>query len=289
MLGRLPAFRALFAKGLADEAMRGHRELVQRALRPVMLRRTKAAVLSDLPDKIEQTLWCELEPDQRQRYDQLAGHFRAELLDPGEGGALGNQQRMVVLQALMRLRQAACHEGLLDPARRTAASAKFDVLLPRLAELVEEGHKVLVFSQFVTLLDLVAAQLDRRGIPCERLDGGTRDRDERVRRFQTDPACAVFLISLKAGGFGLNLTAADYVFLLDPWWNPAAELQAIDRAHRIGQRRPVHAYRIVCRGTVEERVLELQQKKRALCEAILGDDRSLLQDLTRADVELLLG
>lgn len=154
---------------------------------------------------------------------------------------------------------------------------------------MEEGHKVLVFSQFVTLLDLVAAQLDRRGIPCERLDGGTRDRDERVRRFQTDAACAVFLISLKAGGFGLNLTAADYVFLLDPWWNSAAELQAIDRAHRIGQRRPVHAYRIVCRGTVEERVLELQQKKRALCEAILGDDRSLLQDLTRADVELLLG
>ena len=287
MLGRLQAFRGLFGRDVDAEAMRGHRELVQRALRPVLLRRTKAQVLTDLPEKVEQTLWCDLEPAQRQRYEQLRRHFRDLLLDGAE--VLEDQKRFAVLEALLRLRQAACHEGLLDPKRRSAPSAKLEVLLPRLEELAAEGHKVLVFSQFTTFLDLVEPALTERGIGFCRLDGQTRDRPAAVRSFQEDPQCAVFLISLKAGGFGLNLTAADYVFVLDPWWNPAAELQAIDRAHRIGQRRTVHAYRLVCRGTVEERVLELQQQKKALCEAILGNERSLLQDLTRADLDALLG
>ena len=146
-----------------------------------------------------------------------------------------------------------------------------------------------MFSQFTSFLDLVEPRLRERGLRFQRLDGATRDRAARVARFQQDPDHPVFLISLKAGGFGLNLTAASYVFVLDPWWNPAVEMQAIDRAHRIGQQRTVHAYRLVCRGTVEERVLELQAGKKALCEAILGNERSLLQDLTRADLELLLG
>jgi hypothetical protein len=138
-------------------------------------------------------------------------------------------------------------------------------------------------------LDLLEIQLHARKLTWERLDGSTRDRPRRIERFQTDAACSMFLISLKAGGYGLNLTAAHYVFLLDPWWNPAVEMQAIDRAHRIGQTRSVNAYRLVCRGTVEEHVLALQQRKKALCEAILGNERSRLQDLTRADLELLLG
>ncbi len=286
MLGRLAAFRSLFGGDATAAAMAHNRDNVQRALRPVLLRRTKAQVLPDLPAKIEQTLWCELEPAQRQRYDALAAHYRTKLLD---GGAeLGTDQRFVVLEALLRLRQAACHEGLLDPTRRAQPSAKLDVLLPRLEQLAAEGHQALVFSQFTSFLDLVEAELGQRGIAAERLDGQTRDRAARVQRFQTDPRCTVFLISLKAGGFGLNLTAADYVFVLDPWWNPAAEMQAIDRAHRIGQLRTVHAYRLVCRGTVEERVLELQEQKKALCEAILGNERSLLQDMTRDDLQLLL-
>ncbi|MBX3464531.1 MAG: DEAD/DEAH box helicase [Planctomycetes bacterium] len=287
MLGRLPAFRALFGKDANDASMARNRELVQRALRPVLLRRTKAQVLQDLPEKVEQTLWCELEPAQRKRYDALRRFYRAELLD--EGGFGDGKQRFVVLEALLRLRQAACHEGLLDRRMRAAPSAKFEELLPRLEDLAAEGHKALVFSQFTSLLDLLQPQLQQRGLAFERLDGRTRDRAGRVERFQTDPACPVFLISLKAGGFGLNLTAASYVFLLDPWWNPAVEMQAIDRVHRIGQKRAVNAYRVVCRDTVEERVLELQQQKRALCEAILGNERSLLQDLTRQDLELLLG
>ncbi|MBK8096523.1 MAG: DEAD/DEAH box helicase [Planctomycetes bacterium] len=285
MLGRLPAFRALFGSEVAVEGLNQNRELVQRALRPVLLRRTKAQVLTDLPEKVEQTLWCELEPANRRRYDRLREHYRKLLL---EGPQLDHKQRFVALEALLRLRQAACHEGLLDPRLHDAASAKLDALLPQLSELTDEGHKVLVFSQFTTFLDLVEPRLRAAGIRFERLDGSTRDRAARVERFQQDAAVQVFLISLKAGGFGLNLTAADYVFVLDPWWNPAAEMQAIDRAHRIGQKRVVHAYRLVCKDTVEERVLELQQQKKALCEAILGNERSLLQDLTREDLAMLL-
>jgi hypothetical protein len=287
MLGKLPAFRALLARDIDQDRLREHGALLQRTLRPVLLRRTKQQVLTDLPAKVEQTLWCELGQAQRRRYETLREHYRAELLaGPGE---LDQRQRFTVLEALLRLRQAACHEGLLPGRSAVTDSAKFDALLPQLEELAEAGHKALVFSQFTSLLDLLEPQLQQRGIAFERLDGTTRRRPERIARFQQDPACRVFLISLKAGGFGLNLTAASYVFVLDPWWNPAAEMQAIDRAHRIGQQRTVHAYRLVCRGTVEERVLELQQRKKVLCEAILGQERSVLQDLTRADLELLLG
>jgi SNF2 family DNA or RNA helicase len=145
-----------------------------------------------------------------------------------------------------------------------------------------------VFSQFTSLLKLVRDRLDARGVVYEYLDGRTRDRQARVERFQTDPACPLFLISLKAGGLGLNLTAAEYVFLLDPWWNPAVERQAIDRTHRIGQENRVFAYRLIARGTVEEKVLELQKSKRELAESIIGEDNALIRDLKAEDLELLL-
>jgi len=154
--------------------------------------------------------------------------------------------------------------------------------------VIEEGHKALVFSQFTTLLGIVRDRLDRGGVSYEYLDGRTRDRAARVRRFEEDADCQLFLVSLKAGGLGLNLTAADYVFLLDPWWNPAAEAQAIDRTHRIGQTRPVFAYRLIARDTVEEKVLALQQTKRELADAILTTDNSLIRALRREDLEVLL-
>ncbi len=160
--------------------------------------------------------------------------------------------------------------------------------MPHLDELISEGHKALVFSQFTSMLAIVKKHLDRRGVVYEYLDGQTRDRKERVNRFQTDPACGAFLISLKAGGLGLNLTAADYVFLLDPWWNPAVEAQAIDRAHRVGQTRNVFAYRLICRDSVEEKIAELQGQKRSLADAILQSEVSLLKDLTVDDLEKLL-
>jgi hypothetical protein len=263
------------------------REILGKALRPFILRRTKAQVAKDLPAKTEKTVFCDLEPDQRKLYDELRDHYRRSLLAQVDKVGLG-RSKIQVLEALLRLRQAACHPGLIDKKRAADSSAKLDVLLPQLKEVVEEGHKALVFSQFTSLLAIVRKRLDAEKITYEYLDGKTRDRQERVEQFQTDPKCRLFLISLKAGGVGLNLTAAEYVFLLDPWWNPAVEAQAIDRSHRIGQTKPVFAYRIIARNTVEEKVLALQQSKRELADAILGGDGSLITDLKREDLELLL-
>jgi SNF2 family DNA or RNA helicase len=193
-----------------------------------------------------------------------------------------------VLEALLRLRQAACHPGLLDPTRRTGRSAKLDVLVPELCTLRDNGQKALVFSQFRALLDLTRPHLEAEGIGCAQLDGTTKDREATVARFQTDPGCSVLLVSLKAGGVGLNLTAAEYVFLLDPWWNPAAEAQAIDRAHRLGQTRAVFAYRLIARDTVEERIAELQQRKRLLAESVIRGDGAPLKDLSLEELEELL-
>ena len=263
------------------------REILGKALRPFILRRTKDEVAKDLPAKTEQTVYCELEGEQKKLYDELRDHYRTALLSRVDAVGMG-KSKIMVLEALLRLRQAACHPGLIDKTRGAESSAKLDVLLPQIAEVIEEGHKALVFSQFTGLLSIVRKRLDADKIPYEYLDGKTRDRAARVEKFQTDPNCKLFLISLKAGGVGLNLTAAEYVFLLDPWWNPAVEAQAIDRSHRIGQTKPVFAYRLIARGTVEEKVLALQESKRALADAILGGDGSLITELKREDLELLL-
>jgi len=257
-----------------------------RAIRPFILRRTKSQVVQDLPEKSEQTLHCDMEPPQRQLYEQLRAHYRNALLRK-EAAEL-SRSKIEVLEALLRLRQAACHPALIDPTKTAEPSAKLDMLLPQVAEVVQEGHKALIFSQFTSFLAVVKDRLDAEGIRYEYLDGRTRNRAERVERFQTDPEVGLFLISLKAGGLGLNLTAAEYVYLLDPWWNPAVEAQAIDRSHRIGQTQRVFAYRLICRDTVEEKILELQQRKRDLADSILSDDNRLLPSLTRDDLEFLL-
>jgi superfamily II DNA or RNA helicase len=284
MLGAARVFKTL---GSGEEGESG-RTLIARAVRPFILRRTKEEVAPELPEKLEQTIYVELEPKERKRYDELRDHYRAALLGRIDQDGIA-KSKIQILEALLRLRQAACHSGLLDESRGSESSSKFDLLVPQLAEIVAEGHKALVFSQFTSLLALLKPQLDRENIVYEYLDGQTRDREERVTRFQTDPACGVFLISLKAGGLGLNLTAADYVYLLDPWWNPAVEAQAIDRSHRIGQTRRVFASRLIARDTVEEKVLELQQSKRDLAEAIIGGDSSLIARIKREDLEVLLG
>jgi SNF2 family DNA or RNA helicase len=285
LLGSSSAFSR--ATALQGRMEREDLALVTRAVRPLILRRTKQQVAPELPERSEQTIHCELDTTQRRFYDELRAHYRATLLDRVAREGLG-RSKLQVLEALLRLRQAACHAGLVDERRKDEPSAKFDVLLPQLAEVIEEGHKALVFSQFTTLLGLLRARLDEERIVYEYLDGRTRDRAERVERFRTDGSCRVFLISLKAGGLGLNLTAADYVFLLDPWWNPAVEAQAIDRAHRIGQARQVFAYRLLARDTVEEKVAELQQTKRELADAILTADAGMLRNLKAEDLEWLL-
>ncbi|MBK8232884.1 MAG: DEAD/DEAH box helicase [Candidatus Eisenbacteria bacterium] len=263
------------------------RSALSRALRPYVLRRTKEQVVSDLPPKSEQTIFCEMETKQQKLYNDLRDHYRSLLRSKIERDGL-NRSKMQVLEALLRLRQAACHPGLLDDERRGDPSAKLDLLLPRLIEVIDEGHKAIVFSQFTSLLSIVRDRLDADQVNYAYLDGRTRDRAGKVDQFQNDPECRLFLVSLKAGGVGLNLTAAEYVFLLDPWWNPAVEAQAIDRAHRIGQTKPVFAYRLIARGTVEEKILELQSSKRALADAVINEDNAVLRDLGRDDLELLL-
>jgi SNF2-related domain/Helicase conserved C-terminal domain/Bacterial SNF2 helicase associated len=263
------------------------RKMLSHALRPFLLRRTKEQVATELPPKIEQTIYCEMEAKQRTLYNELREHYRKSLLPKIHTDGIA-KSKIQVLEALLRLRQAACHPGLIDRKKILDPSAKLDVLLEQLRAVLEEGHKALVFSQFTSLLAILRKALEKDGIEHEYLDGKTTDRQARVERFQNDPGCSLFLISLKAGGVGLNLTAADYVFILDPWWNPAVEAQAVDRTHRIGQLRQVFSYRLITRDTVEEKVLELQQTKRGLADAILGAENSLIRDLRREDIELLL-
>lgn len=267
-----------------DEATR---TILARALRPFILRRTKGQVAKELPAKTEQTIYCDLEGRERRLYDELRDYYRARLFKSGTEKESG-RFKFQVLEALLRLRQAACHPGLIDKERLAEPSAKIEALLAQLDQVLEENHKALVFSQFTSLLAIVRERLDGLNIPYVYLDGRTRDRQARVERFQNDPEAKLFLISLKAGGLGLNLHAAEYVYLLDPWWNPAVETQAIDRAHRIGQTRQVFAYRLIARDTVEDKVLELQRSKRDLADAIINADNSLLHNLTKEDLELLL-
>uniref|UniRef100_UPI0026170516 DEAD/DEAH box helicase n=1 Tax=uncultured Gimesia sp. TaxID=1678688 RepID=UPI0026170516 len=283
MLGRSSVFKA-YTSDIEDK---NSRVMLGNALRPFILRRTKEQVANELPEKVEQTLYCDMGKEQTRLYDELRQHYRDSILGMVETKGLG-KTKIHVLEALLRLRQAACHPALLERGRALDASAKMDVLIPHLEELIEEGHKALVFSQFTSMLSIVQEHLDQKNIVYEYLDGQTRDRKERVERFQTDKDCGIFLISLKAGGLGLNLTAADYVFILDPWWNPAVETQAIDRAHRVGQTKRVFAYKLICRNTVEEKITELQQQKRELADAILEENQSVLKNLSSEDLELLL-
>ena len=286
MLGAASVFQlSTSAARTPDEETR---KLLSRALRPFILRRTKQQVAKELPEKLEQTIYCEMEDTQRRQYNELRDFYRASLLERIDTVGL-KRAKIHILEALLRLRQAACHPALINAdSDHNQPSAKLDLLMPQLADVIEEGHKALVFSQFTSFLAIVRRRLEEQGIAYEYLDGKTRDRQAPVERFQNEPSSKLFLISLKAGGQGLNLTAAEYVFLLDPWWNPAVEAQAIDRAHRIGQSRRVFAYRLITRDTVEEKVLALQATKRELADAIINADNSVLKNITSEDLMSLL-
>lgn len=260
------------------------RKELQKRIRPFVLRRLKRDVAPELPPRTESVMWVTLDDRERTIYDTVLAASRKEVVAMLQGGNSGGMLR--ALEALLRLRQAACHPSLV-PGQEAVTSSKVGALVDALVTAVDDGHKALVFSQWTSLLDLVEPALKSRGITFVRLDGSTRDRGEVTRQFQADGGPPVMLISLKAGGTGLNLTAADHVFLLDPWWNPAVEAQAADRAHRLGQERPVVVYRMVAKGTVEERILGLQERKRALFDAALGDAASAAA-LTRQDLLDLL-
>ena len=262
-------------------------KIISKALRPFILRRTKNEVLKDLPGKHEQTIYCDLEPDQRRQYDDLLDHYRRNISETIKKKGL-NKSKIQVLEALLRLRQAACHPGLIDHSQSGASSAKLELLISKLHEVIDSGHKAIVFSQFTSMLSFVRSQLDKEEISYEYLDGSTRNREERINRFQQDPTISIFLISLKAGGVGLNLTAADYCFILDPWWNPAAESQAIDRIYRMGQSKPVFAYRIISRDTIEDKITDLQSKKRDLADSIFDTEASALSSLNMENLKKLM-
>jgi SNF2 family DNA or RNA helicase len=238
----------------------------------------KKDVAPELPPRSESILKVELDERERDVYQTVFAATRAEVVSVLEkGGGV-----LKALEALLRLRQAACHSALV-PGQQARSSSKVKALVDALSTAAADGHKALVFSQWTSLLDLIEPELEDAGIAFTRLDGTTADRAGVVNTFESDGGPPVMLISLKAGGTGLNLTAADHVFLVDPWWNPAVEAQAADRAHRIGQTRPVLVYRLVSQGTVEERILQLQDKKRALFEAALGDGGAA-GSLTRDDL-----
>ena len=264
------------------EGVKGAAERLRQQIRPFMLRRRKQEVARELPPRTEVVLRCNLDERERTIYEAVRAATEKEVVAALEhGGGV-----LQALEALLRLRQAACHAGLV-PGQHAERSSKLDLLQETLAEAIAEGHKALVFSQWTGLLDRVEPYLRRAQLEFVRLDGGTKDRGAVVDRFQAADGPPVMLVSLKAGGTGLNLTAADHVFMLDPWWNPAVEDQAADRAHRIGQTRPVIVHRLIAEDTVEGRILELQGRKRALADAALtGADAAA--SLTREDLLALL-
>ncbi|MCA9623120.1 MAG: DEAD/DEAH box helicase, partial [Myxococcales bacterium] len=282
LLGGREDFRQRYERPMLDGEP-GAAARLRARIKPVVLRRTKREVLRDLPPRTDAVIHSVLDEAEREVYDALQLATREEVLEQlAAGGSV-----MQALEALLRLRQAACDRTLVPGQTSDRPSSKVRRLLSRLDEAVADGHKSLVFSQWTSLLDRVEPELEARGIPYLRLDGQTRDRGEVVARFQSADGPPVLLISLRAGGTGLNLTAADHVFLLDPWWNPAVEDQAADRAHRIGQDRPVMVYRMVTKDTVEERILALQEAKRSLADAALGEADAATR-LTRDDLLALL-
>jgi len=288
LLGRLKTFEERIARPID----RGDMETAQRlraTIKPFVMRRVKSDVAKDLPDKIEQEMIVPLADEQAKLYKQILLQVRKSVLSEVEKKGVSKAQ-IQILAALTRLRQVACDPRLMklpDTEFNADDSGKLGALREIIDEAVDGGHRVLVFSQFVEMLNYIRAALDADGVQYEYLDGSTKDRIDRVDRFNEDPSVPVFLISLKAGGTGLNLTGADTVVHFDPWWNPAVEDQATDRAHRIGQTKNVNVYKLIAEGTVEEKILELSAKKRELVSNVLSTEGSPLKGLTKADVENL--
>ena len=276
--------RAQFARLYDSKSDPFARRRLASRVRPFVLRRTKAQVAQDLPDRIEEDLFCEIEGEQKTLYRAELKHAQQLLLGIRTQQELARQQ-FHFLTSLLRLRQICCDPRLMKPDS-AAPSAKVEALLEQLEPIIEEGQKVLVFSQFVEMLDLLRPIVTERDWRVFYLAGDTENRGELVKQFQETEGPAVFLISLKAGGFGLNLTAASYVVLFDPWWNPAVENQAIDRTHRIGQTNKVIAYRLLIKNSIEEKIRELQKQKKALAEDVLGEAK-FAQSLTLEDLRFL--
>ena len=255
-------------------------------IKPFVLRRLKSQVATDLPEKVENIHYTNMTAEQEEKYEEAKSYFRHKILDQIDKDGINNT-RFMILEGLTKLRQLSNHPRMVDSAY-TGSSGKMEDLSHMLENALLEGHKLLVFSQFVKHLEIVKEFLNDKKIPFAYLDGSTTDRRDQVEKFNNEPNLKVFLISIKAGGLGLNLTEADYVFILDPWWNPAVEAQAVDRAHRIGQKKKVFTYKFITRNTVEEKILQLQQRKLKLSTDLISTEESIMKQLTREDIAQML-
>ncbi|MEO7315139.1 MAG: DEAD/DEAH box helicase, partial [Ginsengibacter sp.] len=270
---------------LGDQEQKDH---LRKLLYPFILRRTKEQVAKDLPEKTETILYCEMGDAQREVYESYRHAFRNKILGVIEDQGVGKSQ-LTILQGLMKLRQICDSPAILNEEEKYPNhSIKLDELTREITENIGE-HKALVFSQFLGMLSLIRENLKKNNIEFEYFDGSTppHERERAIQNFQNNENCRVFLISLKAGGVGLNLTAADYVYIVDPWWNPAVEQQAIDRTHRIGQTKNIFAYRMICKDTIEDKIMQLQERKRTLAKELISDDQTFVKGLTKEDVEYL--
>ncbi|UYQ92754.1 SNF2 family helicase [Chitinophaga horti] len=285
MLGSVDFFRNEFATPIDKFQDEERKEHLRKLIYPFILRRTKEQVAKDLPDKIETVIFCEMDPEQRHIYDAYRNTYRSKILGVIEDQGMERSQ-LTILQGLMKLRQICDSPAILNEQEQYPNhSVKLHELTREITENIG-NHKVLIFSQFLGMLGLIREKLEHQHIKYEYFDGSTSsmDREKAIQNFQNNEECRVFLISLKAGGVGLNLTAADYVYIVDPWWNPAVEQQAIDRTHRIGQTKNIFAYRMICKDTVEEKILELQERKKSLVKEIIADDNGFIKKLTKEDV-----
>ncbi|HET9825572.1 MAG TPA: SNF2-related protein, partial [Chitinophagaceae bacterium] len=288
MLGTMEFFRQEFSIPIDKFAEEDRKDHLKKILYPFILRRTKEQVAKDLPEKQEMVLFCEMEDEQRRIYDAYRNDFRNQILGTIETQGIQRSQ-LTILQGLMKLRQICDSPAILNEVEKFENhSIKLDEITREITENIG-NHKALIFSQFLGMLSLIREKLTELDVKFEYFDGSTSapDREKAIQSFQNDDSVRVFLISLKAGGVGLNLTAADYVYIVDPWWNPAVEQQAIDRTHRIGQTKNIFAYRMICKDTIEDKILQLQEKKRLLAKELIADDATFVKSLTREDVEYL--
>ncbi len=285
LLGSIDYFREGFSGPIERQGDEMATQTLRRMVYPFILRRTKDQVSLDLPPRSEKILWEEMEPEQRRIYNLTRDEYRAKILQLIDDKGL-KDARFRILEGLLRLRQICNHPILVDP-KYHGPSAKLEALMEAIETLNAEGHKALVFSQFVKMLRLIERQINKAKIPYSYLDGSTLNRQARVDAFQNDEQTRIFLISLKAGGVGLNLTAADYVIHVDPWWNPAVEMQATDRAHRIGQDKPVFVYKLMMKDSVEEKILQLQERKRNLVRQLISTEAGFFKSLTAGDISEL--
>jgi len=288
LLGSVEFFRNEFANPIDKFGEPEQKDHLRKLLYPFILRRTKEQVAKDLPEKMETILFCEMEEEQRKVYEAYRNAYRDKIIGVIDQQGIQKSQ-LTILQGLMKLRQICDSPAILNEDEKYPNhSIKLEELTREISENIGD-HKALIFSQFLGMLALIKERLKQNNVPFEYFDGSTSpmDREKAIQNFQANDECRVFLISLKAGGVGLNLTAADYVYIVDPWWNPAVEQQAIDRTHRIGQTKNIFAYRMICKDTIEDKIIQLQERKRILAKELIADDSSFVKGLSKEDVEYL--